>query len=91
MPMKLKLKIVPGASRNGIAGWLGDALKIRVAAPPEKNKANKAVIRLLATTLDIHPRDIVIETGATSSRKVVHITVLNETEVLQRLSNALSP
>ncbi len=87
--MKLRLKIVPGASRDSIAGWLGDALKIRVAAPPEKNKANKAVVKLLAQALDIHPRDIVIESGATSSRKIVNIASLSDREVTQRLSEAL--
>ncbi|MGI9178416.1 MAG: DUF167 domain-containing protein, partial [Pirellulales bacterium] len=41
---RLRVKIVPGSSRNEIVGWLGDALKIKVTAPPEKGKANDAVV-----------------------------------------------
>ena len=42
------MKVVPGASRTRLAGQLGDALKVAVAAPPEAGKANAALIELLA-------------------------------------------
>jgi uncharacterized protein (TIGR00251 family) len=38
------VKVVPGSSRDQIMGWLGDPLKIKVTAPPEKGKANEAVV-----------------------------------------------
>lgn len=41
---RLKVKVVPGASRDEIVGWLGDALKIKVTAPPEKRRANEVVV-----------------------------------------------
>ena len=50
---QLKVKVVPGSSRDQIVGWLGDALKIKVAAPPEKGKANESVVDLLAENLGI--------------------------------------
>ena len=37
---RLNVKVGPGSSRNQIVGWLGDALKIKVTAPPEKGKLN---------------------------------------------------
>ncbi|HYR45862.1 MAG TPA: DUF167 domain-containing protein [Thermoanaerobaculia bacterium] len=45
--IELALKVVPGASRPGIVGVLGDRLKVRVAAPPERGKANREVVALL--------------------------------------------
>ncbi len=89
--IKLKLKIVPGASRTAIAGWLGDALKIRVAAPPEKNKANKAVVQLLANALGLSVRDIAIVSGHTSAHKTVEIESLDEAGVLTRIAAAGHP
>lgn len=43
---EIRLKVVPGASRSGVAGALGDRLKVRVSAPPEGGKANRAVEEL---------------------------------------------
>src|SRR5437764_8255800 len=83
---KLHIKVVPGSSRNGIAGWLGDTLKVRVTAPPERGRANAAVEALIAQTLSIAAEDVRIVTGQTSARKVVEITGLAESEVLRRLS-----
>lgn len=47
--VELRLKVVPGASRSAVAGALGDRLKLRIAAPPEGGKANRAVEELLAS------------------------------------------
>lgn len=71
--MILRLKVVPSSSRNQIVGWLGDALKIKVAAPPENGQANQAVIELLASTMDIEPSAIQLISGASSPHKVVEI------------------
>ena len=84
--MKLSLKVVPGASKNGIAGWLGGRLKIRVTAPPESGKANAAVKEILAAALGIPKKAVEIISGNTSPRKVVEINSLSENEVHQRLS-----
>jgi uncharacterized protein (TIGR00251 family) len=46
--VELRLKVVPGASRSAVAGVLGDRLKVRISAPPEGGKANRAVEDLLA-------------------------------------------
>ncbi len=49
--IELRVKVVPGASRSEIVGVLGDPLKIRIAAPPEKGKANQALLQLIADWL----------------------------------------
>ncbi len=69
----LKVKVVPGASRDAVVGPLGDALKVRVAAPPEGGKANQAVIRLLAAHFGVSPKQVRIVAGRTSALKTVEI------------------
>ncbi len=85
--MKLSLKVVPGASRNEIVGWLGDSLKVRVTAPAESGKANTAVKEVLASALNVPRVAIEIVSGNTSPRKVIEINSLSETEVRERLDS----
>jgi hypothetical protein len=75
---RLNVKVVPGSSRNQIVGWLGDALKIKVTAPPEKGLANEAVIELLAEALGLSSKDIEIESGHSSPSKIVAINGLDD-------------
>lgn len=75
---KIAVKVVPGSSRDQIVGWLGDALKIKVAAAPEKGKANKAVVKLLAKTLGISTDAIEVVSGHTSPSKVLAIDGLDD-------------
>lgn len=70
---RLELKVVPGASRSEVVGWLGECLKVKVAAAPEKGKANKAVVKLLSDQLGISEKAITIVSGQTSQRKVLEI------------------
>lgn len=81
----LNVKVVPGASRSEISGWLEETLKIRVAAPPEKGKANRAVERLLAKALGLSHQQVRIKAGTESPRKVVEIESLCLQEVIERL------
>ena len=69
----LKLKVVPRASRNAIVGWIGDRLKVAVTAPPEKGRANDAVVKLLARELGVRQADLRITAGKTSAAKTVVI------------------
>jgi uncharacterized protein (TIGR00251 family) len=86
MATRLKLKVVPGASRTAIAGWLDDALKIQVAAAPERGKANKAVMALLCKSLDLQRSGVRIVQGESSPMKVVEIDGLTLAEIKSRLS-----
>jgi uncharacterized protein (TIGR00251 family) len=74
--VEVTVKVVPGSSRDRIAGVLGDALKVAVSAPPEKGKANKAVIEVLAKALGVKRNAIQILTGHTQPRKTLRITGL---------------
>ena len=72
-PLTLKLKVVPSASRDAVGTWLGDRLKVTVTAPPEKGRANDAVIRLLARKLGLRRTDLRIVAGETSPSKTLEI------------------
>lgn len=73
---------MPGSSRDGVVGWLGGALKIKVAVPPEKGKANKSVCKLLAGILGIAPAQIQVISGQSAPNKILEIEGLSEAEVL---------
>lgn len=62
----LTVWVVPGSSRSAIDGLHGDALKVRVAAPPERGRANDAVADLLAGVVGVPVR---LEAGASGRRK----------------------
>ena len=88
--MKLPVKVIPGSSKDCIAGWLDDTLKIKVKAPPEKGKANKAVIKLLEKTLTLAKGSVSIESGLTSSRKTVVISCEDESAIRNKLADLIT-
>ena len=56
--IKIQVKVIPSSSRDAIAGWLGEALKVRVSAPPERGLANAAVETVVAAALGVEiPKD----------------------------------
>lgn len=83
----LAVKAVPGASRSRIAGVLGDALKVTVAAAAEKGKANAALAALLAETFGLSARDVRLTAGATSPRKEFLLAGLSVEDVRRRLAD----
>jgi len=86
---QLSLKVVPGAAKAGIVGWLGESLKIKVTAPPEKGRANKEVIALLSKAIKIAPSAIHIVSGSASPFKLVDVAELSRTEIDRRLQMSL--
>ena len=85
--MKLNIKVIPSSSKDCIAGWLEDTLKVKVKAPPEKGKANKAIIKVLEKTLNLPKGSINITSGATSSRKIIGITCDDNDRINKKLEH----
>ena len=81
----LTLHIQPGAKKTEVIGLHGDALKIRLAAPPVDGKANKALCAFIAEKLELPPRDVTLATGTTSRHKTLRIPSLPPEEVMARL------
>jgi len=72
--VRFKVKIIPKSQRNEVVGMLGeDTLKIKVAAIPAKNKANKELINFLSELLEIPKSNITIISGPTSPIKIIDV------------------
>jgi uncharacterized protein len=85
---RLKLRVSPGARRPGFAGRHGDAWKVRVSAPPEDGRANEAVLRLLAETLDVPRTSVALVSGHASRDKLVVLDGLAQAQAEHLLANA---
>jgi uncharacterized protein (TIGR00251 family) len=84
--VRLNVKVVPGSSRDRIAGQLGDALKLAVASPPEKGAANRAVVKLLASALNVPESSVLIVRGQSNPRKQICIRGVSVEDLSARLS-----
>lgn len=69
----LTLHIQPGARKTEFAGLHGDALKIRLVAPPVDGKANEALLKFIADTLGMAKTAVSLKSGSTSRRKVLEL------------------
>ena len=85
----LRLSVVPGAGRSAVAGRHGDALRVRVGAPPEKGRANAAVVELVASTLGVKPVDVTLVAGETSRSKRVAVKGVEADDVRRRLEDEI--
>ena len=81
----LPVKVVPGSSRQRIAGRYADGIKITVRAVAEGGAANQAVLSVLADALQIAPANVRIVRGHTSPRKDVAIVGLSAKTIQERL------
>lgn len=80
----LSLHVQPGAKKTGFAGLHGEALKIRLAAPPVDGKANACLLAFLADFAGLPVRAVSLLSGDTSRQKVVRLEAPGEA-VLARL------
>jgi hypothetical protein len=85
---RLRLHVLPGSRRSEIVGRYGDAWKVRVAAPPERGKANDAVVELLARALDVPGGSLHLVAGGGSRDKVVTVQGLSGPAADVRLAAA---
>ena len=87
-----KIKVQPGAAKNEIVGVQGDALKIKIDAPPIKGKANKALIDFLVKKLSVKKSEVEITSGHRS--RIKKIKVIGEgvkiKEKIQGLNKSIS-
>ena len=82
----LRLHIQPGAKKTEVVGMHGDALKIRLAAPPVDGKANACLLTFLAETLGVAKSAVSLLSGDTSRAKRVHVSGVTDAEAKARLN-----
>lgn len=77
------VRVVPRASKSGVAGEHGGALRMRVAAPPVEGAANEELVRALAKALGVAPRAVEIVGGLSSKNKRVRVRGISPARLLQ--------
>jgi uncharacterized protein (TIGR00251 family) len=88
--VQFAVKVVPGSSRDRIAGLWGASLKLAVAAPPERGRANAAVCELLAAALGVAARSVTVVAGSASPRKQVFVHGVSADQLLAALAPLLT-
>ncbi|MEP0846101.1 MAG: DUF167 domain-containing protein [Phycisphaerae bacterium] len=83
--IEFQVKVVPGASRDRIAGLWNGALRVTVSAPPERGRANEAVVALLAKRLGVGRGEIAVVAGETQPLKRVRVRSCDAATARQRL------
>jgi hypothetical protein len=87
--LEIAVHAQPGAGRTQVVGRHGDALKVRVAAPPEQGRANEALVALLATSFGVAPAKVELIAGPTSRQKRFRISGIDRDAVAQRVDELL--
>jgi len=84
---RLVLHVQPRAARTEVVGPHGDAVKVRLAAPPVDGAANAALVRFLAERLGVPRHAVRLVGGAAGRRKVVEVDGLDPVDARRRLLN----
>jgi uncharacterized protein (TIGR00251 family) len=85
----LRLQVQPGAGRTAVAGRHGDALKVKVAAPPTGGRANEAVVAFVAELFGVEKATVAVTHGESSRSKRVKVTGLDPDDARKLLTTAL--
>jgi uncharacterized protein len=88
---RLRLRVKAGARRSRVIGAHGGALKVEVQAPPERGRANEAVLRLVAEVVGVERRRLDLIIGAASQDKLIEIDGVAPTMVVTALIRAGVP
>lgn len=82
--MRVNVRVVPRSRKNEIS-WEGDALRVRLIAPPVDGAANAALLKFLAARLKLPRSALQIVQGATSRQKVIQIDGITHDELMRKL------
>jgi uncharacterized protein (TIGR00251 family) len=83
--VRLRIRVMPRASKSAIAGVRNGCLIVRVTAPPVDGAANAAVLEVIAEAAGVPRRAVSLVTGETSREKTVVIAGVTEAQLRRRL------
>ncbi|MDG2306046.1 MAG: DUF167 domain-containing protein [Candidatus Binatia bacterium] len=83
---RIRVRVSPGARKEGVLGLYGDVLKVAVRAPPEKGRANKALVEVLAQALGVARSSLAVVAGETSRDKTLVVSGLEAATIRARLA-----
>jgi uncharacterized protein len=81
----IRLRVQPRASRDEVTGVIGDAIRVRLTAPPVDGEANEALVRFLASRLEVPRSAVTLLSGLSSRTKLVAVEGLSAEQVTRRL------
>jgi uncharacterized protein len=82
---RVEITVSPGAARTELVGRHGGGWRARVAAPPERGRANRALVALVAELAGVGRERVAVVAGAGSRRKVLEVEGLGADELDRRL------
>ena len=85
---RLRLRVSPGAARSAVVGRHGDGWKVRLAAAPQRGRANDALVELLSETLAVPRSTVRLVSGRASQDKIVELAGLDPETIDDRLLRA---
>jgi uncharacterized protein len=88
MHADVRVRVQPRAKRAGVGGWRGDALVVRVSAPPVEGRANVAVCKLVAKAAGVPPSKISVVRGHASREKTLRVEGVTPEDLARSLGRA---
>jgi uncharacterized protein (TIGR00251 family) len=87
---RLEVKVTPNTGRNEITGWRDDVLQVKIAAAPEKGKANRELIDFLGRVLGVKKSDIAIIQGQTGRNKSLEIQGISREDITNKIQRIIT-
>jgi uncharacterized protein (TIGR00251 family) len=80
---RIAVRVQPNAARSEALGFKDGCLRVKIAAPPVKGKANQELLRFLSGILKVSKSNITIRKGVTSKTKVIDISGLSQEQLME--------